>query len=275
MSGAFVFDAGYTARWRAAVEAHKAHAAAEWPREACGLIGVDGAYHPCANIAEDPVRTFEIANADLAAVDAGRPAALLHSHTAIPQEGGPALPPLDAPSAADMRAQSDMAIPWGITLCLEGGATDPFWFGDQVERPPLYGRSYRHGVDDCYAFIRDWHATVAGLTIPDFPRDLDWWEPEPDLPQQDLYREGFATAGFARVERPDGPRPGDVFLCAVRAPVMNHGGVYLGDGLIGHHLMHQLSLHQPASVWRSKLRFFVRHRDLPDTWMPDTGRPDA
>ncbi len=269
MSDAFGFDPGLTARWGAAVAAHKEHAAAEWPREAVGLVDAAGAYHACRNVADDPVRTFEIADADLAAVDGGRPAAVLHSHTSEPDPvTGRTLPPNDCPSEIDMRTQIDMAVPWGISLCIETGASDPFWFGDPVPRPPLYGRTFRHGVDDCYAFIRDWHREAAGIAIPDFPRGLDWWEQAEGEAQQDLYAQGFEAAGFARAHRPDGPLPGDVFLCSVRSPVMNHGGVYLGDGLIGHHLMHQLSLRQPASIWRPKLGFLVRHRDLPDDWRP-------
>ncbi|GEP11115.1 NlpC/P60 family protein [Methylobacterium gnaphalii] len=270
MSDAFGFDPGLNARWRGAVDAHKDHARADWPAEAVGLVDAEGGYHPCENIAEDPTSFFEIRDRDLAAVDGGRPAALLHSHTAVPHpESGATTQPNDSPSAADMQTQIDMAIPWGISLCIETGATDPFWFGDQVPRPPLFGRSFRHGVDDCYAFIRDWHREVAGIAIPDFPRDAEWWEPREDAPQQDLYRDGFEAAGFDRVHRPDGPLPGDVFLCSIRSPVMNHGGVYLGDGLIGHHLVHQLSLRSPATIWRAKLGFLVRHRDLPDDWRPD------
>lgn len=262
MSPVSVFDPGLTPRWRPAVEAHKAHAVAEWPREACGLIDLGGDYHPVSNVASDPVHTFELDGSAYLDLGPDNVAAVLHSHTSGEGEGGRVVPPLDAPSAADMRSQMDMAVPWGITLCLRDGASDPFWFGDQVPRPPLLGRSFRHGVDDCYALIRDWHQEAAGIPLPDYPRDEAWWEDGGELYGQ------FADAGFSRVQRDREPAIGDVFLCRVRSPVHNHGGIYIGGGLILHHLSHQLSMRSPASVWRTKLDFLVRHRDLPEGWAP-------
>lgn len=258
MSHASGFDPGLTARWREAVEAHKAHAVAEWPREACGLVLADGAYRPCRNGAETPETAFAI-DPDEWLAAGGPPAAVLHSHPAgLHPVTGAAIPVQEGPSARDMRAQADTAVPWGITVAGEGGATDPVWFGDQVPRAPLIGRRFVHGVHDCYALARDWHRE-AGIPLPDVPRDPDWW-----LTGQSLY-DGFAAAGFQRVHRPEGrPLPGDCFLCAVRAPVMNHGGIYLGDGLILHHLAHRLSGRAPAAPWRAKMTFLLRHRDLPE-----------
>jgi len=48
---------------------------------------------------------------------------------------------------------------------------------------------------------------------------------------------------------------GDVFLAQVRAPVPNHGGVYLDGGLILHHLEGRLSRREPLGPWRR----FVTH----------------
>ncbi|ACL60581.1 NlpC/P60 family protein [Methylobacterium nodulans] len=270
MSLAFAFDDGLTTRWSAAVDAHKRHAHAEWPREAGGLILEDGSYAPLRNIAGEPLTEFETDPAEVEAVSGHRYLAVLHSHCSVEDPAtGKVTPPPDCPSGADMEAQIATAVPWGISLCLSTGCADPFWFGDQVPRPPLLGRQFRHGVNDCYSLGRDWHREVAGILIPDFVRDPDWWQPREGQPQLDLYRDGFERAGFRRVERgPEGPLPGDCFLCRVRSPVLNHGGIYIGGGLILHHLAHQLSGRDPAAVWRSKLDFLVRHTDLPDDWRP-------
>ncbi|ACL61031.1 C40 family peptidase [Methylobacterium nodulans] len=264
---AFAFDDGLSTRWAAAVEAHKRHAAAHWPAEAGGLILEDGRYRPLANAAADPLTEFE---PDPGEVDQTAYVAVLHSHCSIEDpESGKITPPPDCPSGADMESQMATAVPWGITLAASTGVTDPFWFGDQVPRAPLLGRPFRHGVWDCYSLGRDWHREVAGIEIPDFARDPDWWLPREGQPQLDLYRDGFERAGFRRVVRgPEGPLPGDCFLCRVRSPVFNHGGIYLGGGLILHHLAHQLSGRDPASVWRTKLDFLVRHTALPDDWRP-------
>lgn len=268
MSLAFEHDprTELNAQWRAAVDAHKRHAASEWPREACGAILPDGSYLASANVSKTPEVSFRLPRGFF---EKHEPIAILHSHTAEVTERGTVLDPQDCPSYDDMVCQIDTAVPWGISLAAPGGATDPFWFGDEVPRPPLYGRRFRHGVDDCYSFIRDWHREEAGIEIPEFPRDPDWWEPGEDgkSAQADLYQDGFESAGFARVERDfRSILPGDVFLCSVRSKVLNHGGVYVGNGLIGHHLTHQLSMRDPAAIWKPKLNFLVRHKDLPEDW---------
>ncbi|WP_310346494.1 NlpC/P60 family protein [Methylobacterium sp. BE186] len=265
MLAAFEFDNGLNDRWRQAVDAHKAHVAREWPHEAGGVIDQDGRYHACTSIAADKIAHFEIHEDEMEAVCGHRPAAILHSHCSSEDEQGKIVPPQDCPSAQDMRSQMDWAVPWGISLVTEGGATDPFWFGDQVERPPLLGRPFRHGVDDCYSLVRDWHRQVAGIEIPDFVRDPDWWAPHEGEPPLDLYAQGFEQAGFVCVERSRGSiLPGDCFICSVRSPVLNHAGVYIGGGLILHHLAGMCSGRDPAAVWRPKLDFLVRHRDLPE-----------
>lgn len=278
VSDALLFDDGLNAKWRQAVDDHKRHAHEQFPREAVGLVSQDGSYVPCDNVASDPLNHFEVAEQQQMSVDEGRFAAVLHSHTSTAEDSGKTTSPADCPSRHDMERQAATAVPWGITRCVEGGADDPFWFGDQVPRPPLYGRSFRHGVNDCYSFIRDWHKQEAGLVIPDFPRDLDWWEKvgdpdDPDKPVRqplDMYVEGFAKAGFKRVDRSRDPLPGDVFLCSIKSDVMNHGGVYLGGGLIGHHILWELSAKRPAHIWRPRLTFLVRHESLPDDWREDS-----
>ncbi|MGY2048923.1 NlpC/P60 family protein [Methylobacterium sp. JK268] len=277
MSLAFAHDDGLSTRWAQAVDAHKRHAAASWPAEAGGLILPDGNYAPLRNVAGDPLTEFETDPVEVAAVSGHAYAAVLHSHCSIEDpRTGQVTPPPACPSGEDMRAQMDTAVPWGITLCVSAGCSDPFWFGDQVPRAPLLGRPFVHGKWDCYSLARDWHREFVGIEIPDVAREPDWWKPHVDRPPLDLYADGFARAGFVRVgtdgrPREAGPLPGDCFLCRVRSSVMNHSGVYLGGGLILHHLAHQLSGRDPASVWRSKLSFLIRHRDLPDDWRP----PDA
>lgn len=273
MSALFAFDDGMNARFRAAVDAHKAHAAREWPREAGGLVLEDGSYAACRNIADDPLVEFELDPDEVHAVSGQAYAAVLHSHASVKDpETGRDQPPLDCPSGVDMQGQLDTGVPWGISLCLSTGATDPFWWGRGVPRPPLVGRVFRHGIDDCYSLIQDWHRDVAGIDLPDFVRDVEWWELRPGEPQADLYMDGFARAGFAPADPERVSRglllPGDCFICKIRSPVLNHAGIYIGDGLILHHLMDCPSKRDPASLWRPKLNFIVRHKDLPEDWVP-------
>lgn len=228
-----------------ALDAARAHAVAEYPRESCGLI-VAEAYRPCVNSASEPEKDFRISENDLLDVGAGLQA-VLHSH---PDGEG-------IPSAADMRGQMDSGVPWGIIACTGKEAQSPVWWGDFRLEEPLLGRVFVHGVTDCYSLIRSWFWQKRGLLLPDFARDADWWKSN-----KDLYRTLFASAGFRRIESAEA-RPGDVFIGQVRASVPNHGGILLEKGLGLHHLEGRLSRREPVGPWQRFITHWLRFVALP------------
>ena len=230
-------------------EAIKAHAVASYPNEACGVVMKDGRFVPLANVADEPTSTFRMPTAEYARL-LPEATVIAHSHP-----DGP-----DCPSAADMRAQIETGLPWAIVSCNDEGALDPFLFGDQVPVPDLIGRGFRHGVTDCYSLIRDWYRVERRITLPEFPRDWEWWHQG-----EDLYRDGFEAAGFRQVSMDDA-REGDVFLIAIRSGIPNHGGVYTGKGLGLHHLTGQspvdpsrVSRREPVARWRHHITHWLRH----------------
>lgn len=80
-----------------------AHAAAEFPREACGVV-VAGRYMACRNIASHPEKDFVLNPVDYArAALTGRVEVIVHSHP----QGGPA-------SQADLAACMHTRLPWHI-----------------------------------------------------------------------------------------------------------------------------------------------------------------
>lgn len=217
-----------------------AHARAEYARAACGLV-VDGVYVPVENRARDPhaqvlIPVGETLRAGVQAVG--------HS----PPDGDP------WPSAEDIAGQvaprclgtSPALPPLGPAGCSGG---------NDVPRPPLPGREFRLGPSgsdgrgDCYALIRDWFWDVRSIDLPEFPRAPEWW-----LAGGDLYRDGFARAGFREIDLAE-IAPGDVVLAKAMSPVPNHGGVVLADGLVRHHLTGRLSRREPLGPWRR----FVTH----------------
>lgn len=264
---AFVSEDELSTKYVEAINGWKAHAVQEFPNEACGFILQDGAFFPCKNISPTPRETF-IVDEDEEVYERGI-VAFLHSHTpGDPDEKGMVQPVAAHPSKADMQGQMDCAYPWGISVCDGETTTEPIWFGDQVEPRPLIGRVFLHGIWDCYSLVRDWHRLEHGIVIPEYPRDNRWWGTE-ENPGEDMYSLYFKEAGFERVYRSNGPLVGDCFICDIKSPVLNHAGVYIGDGQLLHHVTGYLSMRSPAVRWNSKLSFLVRHKDLPEP------KPDA
>lgn len=217
------------------------HAALDYPREACGLVAVIRGrqrYLPCRNTAIG-TEHFRIAPEDYARVeDIGEIIAVAHSHPDAPA----------APSEHDRVVCEQSRLPWFIVSARkledEGETfdlTDWARLDPSGYEAPLVGRPFSHGVLDCYSLIRDWYRRERGIELADFERRDDWWEKG-----EDLYRQQFAAAGFRALKEGEGPQTGDVFLAQIRSPVPNHGGVYVGDGLVLHHLHGRLS---SRDVW--------------------------
>lgn len=223
----------------AAVEAAaRAHAVRDYPREACGLV-IGGEYRAFANVAVDLENEFQLP-ADAPHVFE----AVIHSHCA-PAHG-------IEPSAADMRGQMETAVPWGIVLTDGKTASAPLWWGDFRLDEPLIGRQFCHGVLDCYSLIEARWWQECKVRLPIVPRDREWWERGGDL-----YREGFASAGFRQITEAEAA-PGDVVLMQVRSKVPNHGGIIRENGLVLHHLQNRLSRQEPLGGWRKFITHWLR-----------------
>lgn len=221
------------------IAAAQAHAIAEFPREACGVVTSAG-YVPLPNIASDPYANFRIDEYAILGVDV---LAVLHSHP-----NGPA-----HPSSVDMAQQIATGVPWGIIVTDGVGALPPVMWGDFLLDSPLLGRPFIHGVTDCFSLIRAWFWQEKGVYLADIPRNDLWWEDGGNL-----YLENFVAWGFTIVDR-DEARYGDVFLSQVASRTVNHGGVILDDGLCVHHLTNRLSLREPLFRWRRFMTHIVRY----------------
>lgn len=144
----------------------RAHAAREYPREACGVlvqIGRRHVYVPCANLALEPTEQFQLDPQGYAeAEDLGTVIGIVHSH------------PDGTSRASDHdRASCEVSgLPWHILSWPEGDLNTIVPTGEPT---PLVGRPFVHGVWDCYAIVRDWHKQERGIELPDFPRLDDWW----------------------------------------------------------------------------------------------------
>lgn len=222
-------------------QAAKDHALSEFPKEAVGLV-IDGCYHPQENIAENPEKDFRVKTFPLLGLQA-----VIHSHPNTLKA---------VPSALDMQSQIETAVPWGIIPVKKDWAGEVMWFGDQVPLLPLLGRPFLHGVLDCYELLRSYYKMERGITLLQFPRDAEWWHQEdgPDL----LSPDNFKKAGFEEIDYSE-LQVGDVILAAIRCPKVNHCGVYIGKGLVLHHLYDRLSKREPLGPWTKFCRYYLRY----------------
>ena len=228
-----------------------AHAAQEYPREACGLLLVHKgrqAYAPCRNLGVGTDQ-FVIHPEDYFHADRkGQIVAVVHSHPGLPAE----------PSQADRVACEASGLPWHIV-----GIPSEEW--TRIEPSgyvaPLVGRQWSHGVLDCYALVRDWFIKERQIRLPDFVRFDEWWKRG-----ENLYLDNFAAAGFYVID-PAALQAGDCFLMQVASPVPNHAAVYLGDNMILHHLQGRLSSRDVyGGYWQKNTTHILRYGHSHSSW---------
>jgi proteasome lid subunit RPN8/RPN11 len=232
------------------VAAIKRYAIDQYPFEMCGAITPDG-FAPLRNVSPLPAVNFDCNDAIGVLSAADRLLGLVHSHP-----DGPF-----GPSDHDMRQQIAMDIPWGLVACDSQSSTEPFWWHDGFEPPPLEGRQFRHGPSgtdgkgDCYALVRDYYRMERGILLPEFPRTDNWWA----RGDADLYRHGYAAAGF-RVVDSQFPEVGDIGIVQIgRTRVPNHAVIYVGSGRILHHLTNNLSVQDSFAHYAKSLCLWIRH----------------
>lgn len=219
------------------VEEMISHALDEYPRESCGIVRWSGDYIRYRNLSQTPLESFKLP--DEAMFD--DPAIIVHSHP----EGD------SAPSLLDMQQQLATNLTWGIISVQGKAPRDPVFWGANWPITPLLGRPFVHGVWDCYSLIRDWFWLERRVNLPEFPREMSWWFSKPE---QDFYDANFRRIGFEELPRGSKVEVGDVFFAYVHSKVVNHGGIYVGNDTIIHHLQNQLSKPEPVQRWlQSKL----------------------
>ncbi len=237
-----------------------AHALAEYPRESCGVVVIVKGrerYWPCRNAATTPSEHFILQRDDHAAADdAGEITTIVHSHPGAPAR----------PSDADKTGCEASELPWVIISVRKDGAqpfiADTFEFAPSGYVAPLVGRTFAHGVLDCWALCRDWYAREWGLVLPDPDRPDNWWNDG----HSDLYTDNLAAAGFAPIGSVRDMQIGDMILMQIRSKnlVPNHASIYIGDGWMLHHPYKRLSTRDVyGGYWQECTRAIVRHRDAP------------
>ncbi len=229
------------------IQAIVAHAAEVYPAECCGVVAQKSRverYFPCHNIAENPTEQFHLSPEDyIAAEEWGTVTGIVHSHPDATTQ----------PSELD-KAQCDaMAIPWHIVSYPEGDLRTVMPRGEL----PLVGRAFVLGHTDCWGLVMSYFRQTHGIVLNDYRVDYPWWESG----RENLYLDNWYECGFREFSGP--PRSGDMVIMQVSAPVANHAGILLDDGMLLHHMYGMLSQRVPyGGYWKDRTVKIVRHNLL-------------
>ena len=157
------------------------------------------------------------------------------------------------PSQADLVACEASGLPWFIV-----GYPSLVW--EYLEPKgyiaPLVGREWTHGILDCYSIIRDWYKQERNIELPEFDRHDEWWKAG-----QNLYLDNILKVGFNPIEQKD-LQEGDVILMTIGSSVPNHGALYLGNGVILHHIQNRLSTREVfGGYWLKNTTGYYRYEN--------------
>lgn len=240
------------------------HAQAEYPNECCGVV-VNKEYIPCTNLSTIPTDQFIIDPRDLVKAESrGSIDAYVHSHPNGSSE----------PSEPDLVQMGKHNKPWIICGYSPSEPSEVAIHNPNNFVLPLLGRSYFHGLQDCYSIVKDYYQRELQITLNDYDRSELWWETEDT---ESLYLKNFKTEGFLEV-KDDTINKHDVILFKIgRSFHVNHAGIFLGDGkltsesapdvlgdsLFIHHPYNKQSLREIyGESWRDRTVHIIRHKDL-------------
>ena len=96
-----------------------------------------------------------------------------------------------------------------------------------------------------------------GIVLNDYRVDYPWWESG----RENLYLDNWYECGFREFSGP--PQSGDMVIMQVSAPVANHAGILLDDGMLLHHMYGMLSQRVPyGGYWKDRTVKIVRLEHL-------------
>lgn len=232
------------------------HVLKQYPNEACAIVvEIEGKQNVinCDNTHEDQLNNFKIdANVIADYVINNKLKAVLHSHIARSNHQGD----IRTPSGKDIQEHITSGVPWGIVATDGKTVSDLLWLDDD-EIPALEGRSFIHGIFDCWSIVRDYLRLHKGITLKNYPRDPSWWNHGQVL----CNMSAISDAGLVSIKYQE-LIEGDIVLMKIGSPVANHWAVVTGNNQILHQLPHRLSASDSLSKWRKYIVGCYRHKDL-------------
>ena len=206
------------------IEEIQQHFEKEYPREACGVIGIikgKRQWFPCENLAQG-TENFVLSSKDYLNIKSKADIlGIVHSH---PDASNKA-------SEHDIDCCNALGIPYYIFSYpdMELNIVEP-----KKRAYPLIGREYEFGIKDCFEAMRDWLEKENIYIPPREPFEDDWWNNDLDY----FTEENIKNWNHKKV---DSHEKNDVLIFKIREKVANHCGVYLGNDIFFHHAENRLS----------------------------------
>lgn len=220
----------------------------KFPQEACGFVLKTGEVLGVQNIHSQPEKNFHISPIDCLKHE-GNIKFVFHSH---PDKALKSF----SPSKADMESQIGSDVPWILLTANAVKASRAEIFGWQVIRSDFMGKTFIHGIRDCYSLIRDFYFSTKNILLKEIPRENRWWETK-----EDIYLKSFKEVGFYEIPFDlNKLEVGDLILFRIRPTLcINHGAVYVGNGWMLHHLCGGLSCKEPLQNYKNFAEKIIRY----------------
>lgn len=195
-----------------------------YPQECCGIVDLQGRWHECTNMADEPEVSFKIDGfemGELARTVGIR--CIVHSHTKSKLGLH-----ICTPSLSDVEGQKKSGVPWIIFGCTSAGVSKGMAL-PPVHNPEYLGRPYVYGLQDCGTLLWDFYFYEFGLTLC-VPVELslvkrkEWG----GSVSQVIQLNGFTELPLSTSEL----HKGDVLLVSSYGERRAHGVLYIGDGLV-------------------------------------------
>lgn len=217
--------------------------------EICGFLLVDGmgslVAYPTLNVAHsDRNVRFEISvREQISFYKTRRTFAIYHSHVLVDEKF----------SEEDIRTANMAEVP----IMVYSKMTRRFnYYCPPKCILPYKERPFILGLQDCVTLVTDYYQKEYNFPMPFFVRGPAMLE-EGFKDLFDYYR----SCGFENVTR---PQKGDILLLSIlNAGHVNHAGIYLGDGVVLHQMMHRESCEQLFDEsWLKRVRYILRRPNL-------------
>lgn len=228
----------------------------EYPNEICGVICSDCEFIPVTNISTTPESAFIMNPIELLNIQKEHNIqAIVHSHSYSDTKS----PLFDThpctPSHKDYINQQTTKYEWRIYATEGENVTPPVIF-PQSRDTELLDRNFIFYINDCYTLVRDFYYQKFNIDL--MPHSVEWnWEEGSIAPCYEIFS---TECGFNKVPITE-LKYGDVIVMSILGDC-NHAGIYVGDSMMIHHLVHRKSSEVLVNRMDSFIQFALRYNHV-------------